>query len=221
MKIRKGRPSGTLGDSVSVDSKYGQVVRSRPRRGRHNSEARLRAQSACARFSRLWRKLSDAQRARWRALARRVKCRTAGETDARLHGCQVFVKINCALAGAGLPPRMEAPEPVTFKPNPVEQLIITNRNGKVRLELEVATAPAALVVVLASRPCSAGIEVWNTFATIGLLPAPVRGRYDITALYLKRYGLPPAGTRIFVRTRQIVDGWEDEFKETNALVPSR
>jgi hypothetical protein len=30
MKIRKGRFSGTLGQEVYVNSKYGQVVRSRP-----------------------------------------------------------------------------------------------------------------------------------------------------------------------------------------------
>jgi hypothetical protein len=219
MKIRRGKPSGTLGESVSVDSKYGQVVRSRPRRWRGDTEARVRARDAVTRFARLWRTLTEAQRAGWRALARQVKCRASEGAGARLHGCQLFVKINCALAAAGLLPVMDAPKRVKFGPNPVKRLRITRREGKVRLELELAARPVGHVLVLGSRPCSAGISVRSTYSIIGLLPGLVRGWGDITELYVKRFGVPPAGTRVFIRTRQIIGGWEDEFKDVDALVP--
>ena len=46
---------------------------------------------------------------------------------------------------------------------------------------------------------------------------------DITRLYIKKYGVPPANTRMFIRTWQQVDGWEyrGQMRLTNALVPPR
>jgi hypothetical protein len=43
---------------------------------------------------------------------------------------------------------------------------------------------------------------------------------DITDLYVAKYVVPPVGTRVFIRTRQTANGWEDLQKETNAVVPT-
>jgi hypothetical protein len=43
MKIQKGIQSGTLGATVSVNSKYGQVVRTRPRQHRQDKGAAVLA----------------------------------------------------------------------------------------------------------------------------------------------------------------------------------
>jgi hypothetical protein len=59
---------------------------------------------------------------------------------------------------------------------------------------------------------------WN-FVALGLLPAPVRGLSDITELYVARFGVPKVGTRVFIRTRQQINGWKDAPKQTNAIVP--
>jgi hypothetical protein len=72
-----------------------------------------------------------------------------------------------------------------------------------------------LLYVLGSRWCSRGI--WtrgNRFAIIGELPKAVRGWSNITHDYVKAFGVPPVGRRIFIRPRQLVNGWQDEFKET-------
>ena len=55
---------------------------------------------------------------------------------------------------------------------------------------------------------------------LGALPDPDAGVSDITDLYVAKYGVPPAGTRIFIRTRQVADGWEDLQKDTTAVVPT-
>ena len=44
MRVRKGRFSGTLGQEVYVNGKYGQVVRSRPRRPWRSTVGRLAVQ---------------------------------------------------------------------------------------------------------------------------------------------------------------------------------
>jgi hypothetical protein len=46
------------------------------------------------------------------------------------------------------------------------------------------------------------------------------GYSNITDLYVARYGIPTAGTRIFICTRQVLNGWEDAPKQTTAIVPS-
>jgi hypothetical protein len=136
-----------------------------------------------------------------------------------LDAYRLFCKINFALVTAGLPIVMVPPKPEKFRPNPVEELDIRNRRGVTTLWLRVPEAPATYTFVLGSPPCSAGRSVRSNYSTIGLLPAPVRGWCDITELYVKRFGVPPAGTRVFIRTRQLINGWEDDFKNTDAVVP--
>jgi hypothetical protein len=64
-------------------------------------------------------------------------------------------------------------------------------------------------------------DVWVTpYVILGLLPAPKRGVSNIRSPYVKRFGVPSPGQRVFIRTRQLINGWEDEPKEINALVPT-
>jgi hypothetical protein len=136
-----------------------------------------------------------------------------------MHGCQLLVKLNCAQAAAGLPRILDAPKPAKLGRNPVKRLHVTKRQGQIKLELELDRGIRAHLLVLGSRPCSAGISVRNTFSIIGVLHAPKRGRYDITEFFVKRFGVPPVGTRVFIRTRQLLNGWEDDFKDVHSRVP--
>ena len=210
MKIRKGRFSGTIGLEVYVNSKHGQVVRSRPRRPWRPTPARLAVQHNLARVVNAWRQLTPKQYQAWAAAARKENMSTY----------PFFSKINGALEAAKLPLLMDPPKRVKLTPNPVGELEILNRDGVITLRLRVPRAPAHQVFVLGSRWCSRGI--WtrgNRFAVIGALPAPEAGWSDITDLYVKAFGLPPVGQRVFIRTRQLSNGWEDGFKETCADVP--
>ena len=69
----------------------------------------------------------------------------------------------------------------------------------------------------------AGRTYCNDYRFLGLLPAPVKGWSDITRLYITKFGVPPPNTRVFIRTWQQVNGWENrgQMKLTNALVPIR
>ena len=42
-------------------------------------------------------------------------------------------------------------------------------------------------------------------------------------LYIKKFGVPPPNSRIFIRVWQEVDGWEcrAQMRQANALVPAR
>ena len=45
------------------------------------------------------------------------------------------------------------------------------------------------------------------------------GVSDITELYVAIYGIPPVGTRVFIHTRQQINGWQDTPERTTAVVP--
>ena len=204
MKIRKGRFSGTIGQEVYVNSKHGQVVRSRPRRPWRPTPARLAVQHNLARVVNAWRNLTPKQHQAWAAAARKERMGTY----------PFFSRINGALAAAKLPLLVDPPKREKLTPNPVGELEILNRRGVITLRLRVLRAPAHQVFVLGSRWCSRGI--WtrgNRFAVIGALPAAEGGRSDITDLYVKAFGVPPVGRRVFIRTRQLCNGWEDGLKE--------
>ena len=168
MKIRKGRFSGTIGLEVYVNSKHGQVVRSRPRRPWRPTPARLAVQHNLARVVNAWRQLTPKQYQAWAAAARKENMSTY----------PFFSKINGALEAAKLPLLMDPPKRVKLTPNPVGELEILNRGGVITLRLRVPRAPAHQVFVLGSRWCSRGI--WtrgNRFTVIGALPAR-RGRLE-------------------------------------------
>ena len=71
----------------------------------------------------------------------------------------------------------------------------------------------------ASPPCKAGRSSCTTFCYLGLLPEPRNGLSDITRLYCKRYGAPPLGSRIFIRTKQQLEGWQDLPRTAHVLIP--
>ena len=114
---------------------------------------------------------------------------------------------------------MDPPAPAQFGPNPVEELSITNMGGDIALKLNVPTGVTDHVIVYGAAPCSAGISFVRDFAMLGLLPARDGGVSDITERYVARFGVPPAGSQVFIRTRQQINGWEDLPKQTSAIVP--
>jgi hypothetical protein len=75
-------------------------------------------------------------------------------------------------------------------------------------------------MVFASPPCNAGRSYCSNFGFIGLLPAADESISHITRLYLrklrelkklKRYRhVALAGSRVFVRAVQQVNGWENK-----------
>ncbi len=72
----------------------------------------------------------------------------------------------------------------------------------------------------ASAPVSAGREKCGSYRILGMCPAPAQGSADITSLYTTRYGVPPEGTKVFVRVNLMVDGWEDIAAKFSAIVPA-
>jgi hypothetical protein len=89
----------------------------------------------------------------------------------------------------------------------------------VALKLTCLGDPGENTIVRGSKPVSQGIEVCKDFRILGPCPAAVAGSADITSLYTARYGVPKAGTKVYVQASQFVDGWESVSRAYSAIVP--
>lgn len=219
-KTGKTLQSGKRGTTVSIHTAFGQAERQLavPRNPRTPAQQRVRL--TLGSIASRWRGLTDPQRTAWTALASDTRSQPRLGQSGRLTGCQLFIKINCTLAAAGMEQVIEPPERPIFAVNPVGALTITNNAGVIALKLAVSSAPAHYVMVFGTSPCSAGIARPRRFALLGALPASAAGMSDITELYVAKYGVPPVGARVFIRTRQISKGWEDRQKDATAVVPA-
>ena len=221
MKIFDIPQSGTSGVSVSVQSRFGQFRRALvvPKDPRTNDQVRVR--STLGHFSALWNKLTDEQRRLWNNRATEERSQPRLGKNGHLSGQQLFVKINCTLASVGKPMVATPTDRPSFPTNPVGALSITNSSGAIALRISILAAPTANIIVLGAAPCSQGVSFVRDFTILGLLTAASEGASEITDMYVKKYGIPHEGTRVFIRTNQEIDGWEDNFRQTTAVVPSR
>jgi hypothetical protein len=219
MRILDIPQSGKCGTFVSVRTRYGQIRRRRGVIRKSPSSAQQRIRSIFAFVVALWRSLNEEQRAAWVAAGEGTSSQPKLLQSGKLPGYGLFMKLNTTLAYQGLPPALIPTERPTFSKNEVGDLVITNTDGPIDLKLSVPTAPTADILVLGTHPRSAGVSFANHFTILGRLPAPEGGYSNIRKLYVDRYGEPPPGTRIFIRTRQMLDGWSDDPKQTAAIVP--
>jgi hypothetical protein len=172
-----------------------------------------------ARIAARWRVLTEEQRALWIAVALEVTSHPRLGQSGSLNGCQLFTKINFNLTIVGAGQVDEPPARPEFGKNPVGALLITSIGARIAINLRVTGVPAQPILALGYRPISAGARFARDFHILGLLPVPVGGVSDITDLYVARFGVPPVGMRLLIRTRQQIDGWDDLPVETTAIVP--
>lgn len=220
MKIIDIPQSGKLGTFVSYRTRYGQFRRPYIVPFDPHTETQMARRARMAKIAARWRTLTDLQRAAWNAAASERHTNSHLGRSGRLLGYNLFVSINCNLADIGQSLVVDPPDHPQFSDNPVAELIITNTGGIIPIQLSVPSAPVAATLVFATRPGSAGASYPGRFVFIGLLPIPSQGVSDITEMYVRRYGVPPPTTRIFVQTQQQVNGWKDDPKRMTVVVPA-
>ena len=181
---------------------------------------RRRARGAFGVIAKAWsRVLTEAQRRAWNAAAAKVRSRPRLWQSGWLTGQTFFTGINSARSRIGRETLLLwPPDPVVFQPSPVAGLSISEEQGRLRLRVRMAGPVVGDIMVFGAASCSAGRKKWRNGAYLGLLPAPVGGESDITELYVAVYGEPKPGQRVFIRTRQQRDGWEDEDKDISDVV---
>ena len=99
--------------------------------------------------------------------------------------------------------------------------MVTNTGGKITLKLRVPSPSAQYTLVQGAAPVRTGVRCVQHFPFLGFLPPPTDGWSDITKLHIARYGVPKAGTAIWIRTCQHIDGWIDVPQSGSRPCPRR
>ena len=209
MKIIDVPQTGSVGETVTYQSRFGIIRRQKviPRDPR--TPLQLDRRTAFQRARQFWGTLTDEQFLAWNTLASTRRTHPVLGQSSSLSGYELAVQINVHLATLGLP-MLPTPSPVpVFPANPVVGLNITRGGGAVSLKLPLSAQPVQYIVVLGARPQSPGVSYVDHYSILGLLPDPEGGVCDITDLYLAKFHLLPVGKRIFIRTVQQINGWRD------------
>src|SRR5208282_6042700 len=220
MKILDIPQSGKRGLNVSQDGQFGQISRTVAKVTNPRTASQMAVPNTMSRVAARWRALQETQRVAWMAAAEDAKSNTRLNQNGSLSGFLLFTKINCTLAQFGQAQVDAPPERPQFPSLAPQNLVITNTSGVIALKLTCPGDPADNTIVRAAKPISQGRETWNDFRVLGMCPAPAEGSADITSLYTARYGVPPAGKKVYLQVNQVVDGWESLPTTFWAIVPA-
>jgi hypothetical protein len=212
--------SGKLGDLVASKNHSGPYHRKHTPPKKKAAAAREHNQGEFRSVSEAWGELTTEQYQAWRERAKREKSKPRLGKRWTLTGQTFFGRINNPRSAFGLAPLKDPPPAARFGPNPVTGLILANRAGRITLQLELSEPPTAEIMVFGSRPCNRSVLRCFKCPRLGPLPAPVGRLSDITKQYVEKHGRPAVGQRVFIRTRQYMDGGQDEFQEFSAVVPA-
>ena len=169
-------------------------------------------------LSAAWNDLTEEQRQAWNAEARTNRRGGLAARSRQRSGRRLFVKVNSRRLALGQGLLAWPPGPESFRAAPTVRFAITDRGGRIALNLSVTAGQAEGVMVSSWHPCNAGVMVWKKFVRIGLLPPPAGGMSDITRQYVTKYGVPPVGKKIFIRVQQMNDYSGSVFYTTSAIV---
>ena len=218
MKISSIPKPGRKDSVIYSETRYGKVARqyTPPRNPRAFQQQAHRRNVRTV--SDRWRTLTLEQRAAWCAAVANKYVVTRTGRRRRCSGYQFFRSLNIRRADLGLS-QFDFPtaEPA-FDPIPVAELAVTNAGGRFTLKLRVSGMPAQYILVYGAAPVRTGVRRVQHCPFLGLLPPPKDGWSDITELYVARFGEPKAGTAIWIRVCQHIDGWTDAPKEFRVRV---
>ena len=232
MRTADGPQRGKRGKVVASRNRFGQYHRERGPHKNHRTPAQKRVRGNLSDLARLWNRLTEPQRVAWRDRARQVRSRRCLGQSGPLDGPLLFKKLNTVLATCGHDPLLDPPPHPQFSPNPVTGFTITDGADGPAFQLTVRQPPLEDIMLYAWAPVNAGVEKNSNYVYLGLLPAPEHGQSNFTPLYLKklkewrklkdkRYHLPLAGSKVFVRALQQINGWQNELGmlRSSAFVP--
>jgi hypothetical protein len=241
MRIVDVQQRGKRGKIVASRNRFGQYIKDLVPPNQPGTQSQRAAQANMTGLWSVWNALSDERMDAWWSLAERVRSRPTLAQSGRLDGPTVFRKVNTVLQTCGRPILLDPPPLPTFRPNPVAGFTIGERRGtpSMRLQLHPKVCwadrpPEEDLMLFSWAPCHPGRRRNNRYVFLGLLPAPVKGECDITAIYLNKleqwrrlkprsYHIHLENSRIFVRVWQQLNGWENELGmfRADARVPVR
>jgi hypothetical protein len=190
-------------------ARYGWVASAAPLPANPRTADQQSHRSNVRAVPRRWSKLTLDQQAAWRVLAASAYLITETGERVRRNCYQLFTSLNVRRADLGLPQFSDPPTQAVFSTQPVFELMVAKIGDRVTIELCIRGSTAQFIVVQAARLKKSGVRVVQHFPFLALLSAPTDGTYDLTELFVARYGVPKVDQAVWIRAFQHTDGWID------------
>ncbi len=220
MKILDIPQSGKRGLTVSQNGAWGQISRAVAIPGTPPTDGQLTRRQVLGGIARNWQTIAETQRLAWNEAGEKVRSRPRLGQSGPLSGFLLFVKVNCNLEFVGEPMVDTPPAVPAFASNVVKGLELTNPGGVVTIRLICSGSSPAFNLVWATPPKNPGRFRVRDYYYLGQLPAVVGGKADITALYTAKFGVPAAGQKVFIQSRQMLDGYQALPYQWSGIVPA-
>ncbi len=212
---------GKMGEEVASRNHYGAHWRKKGHPKRRLTPAKRRSEASMRTAADVWEHLTDEQRQAWDVAGANTPSRKVFGKTGHLSGHEFCSKINNSRTAIGLEPLESPPPQATFGRSPVAGFTISNDRNGLALKLILARAATEEIKVYGSPPFNQGRRRNWDYRVLGALADGAQGANDITQLYVMRFGEPPIGKRIFIRSRQQINGWQGPPSDFTAVVPPR
>ncbi len=212
---------GSQGDEVASRNRYGPHWRKKGRPKRKPTPDRRQADWAMREVAAAWNEVTDEQWQLWAIAAASESSKKVLGKSSTLDPRACFSKVNIPRARLGMELLMEPPPRKAFGPNPVQAFAIVHRREGIALKLLLDRVPDAEILVRAAPPANPGRRRHWDYRVLDVLRNPVAGLNDFTELFVRKYGVPRVGRRVFIQTWQQRDGWRGTPWQASVVVPPR
>lgn len=210
MKILDVPQSGSVGGTTSSRNRFGQYRRTRANPVQPNTAAQVAARASFTNYSQLWRTLTPAERSAWTAYGATLVYYDSLGQAYNPTGLQAYIGAQTLRAKLGQTQTVEVPSG-SAATGPGSSLTIAIENGGAyTITIAGLTGGADTnLVIEASPPVSAG-RSWNGRYRFmqATTPTAMGTGVNIATAFNAAFGVPPVGSRVFIRVRHVVDGKE-------------
>jgi hypothetical protein len=197
---------GSISGTTYSRNRFGQYVRRRAVPAQPRTPFQMSVRSFFGSVASRWRDLPQDSQALWRAFAERIVRTDSLGNPIRLTGLQAFVMINALRRVLGLPVTPNAP-PDVGTPPAIATLILSIDTTVNEMEVQFTPTPlAGAIVIEATPPQSAGVNSvgrskfrFVRMVKPGSFGGTITSPQNIWTQYVERFGIPPHGSKVFVR----------------------
>lgn len=196
-----------LNGSVFSKNRAGNFLRNKVTPTNPQTFAQMQVRAVFGFVSQAWKGLTADQVAGWNSLASTVPYTDIFGDTKYLSGLQFHQKLNTNLSTVNEGIISDPPTLVEVPASLITGVIATNTAGVLSLVMNVngaSSVPAGMsLVVSATPPLGVGISyVKSMYRQITVVVAPGTTN-NLGAEYTARFGVPPAGSKIFVRAHYV------------------
>jgi hypothetical protein len=191
--------SGSQGGTTYSRNRYGAYKRQRTIPVNPDTPAQQAQKSILAAFAQGWRGLTQQQRDAWDAAVTNFIGTDVFANSKRLTGSALYTRLNSIIASIGGVAISVPPLPSAI-PAAAIGAIVLNVTAPAYTVALTPPGAAFTVQIWATPPVSPGISyVKNLYKQIGAFVGSTVSPYDFEADYNAIYGIPPLGTKVFIK----------------------